>query len=246
MEFDMLGHIIRLPRAVLPQIALYLIATAYFSLPRGEESADATGIVDSIARASGMSDLKGLSMIEFTFSARTPDAKIKRHWQWFPKTDDVICTGKDPSGKQSTVTYSRKTLADMREEAPVHTIDGWFTSDLYWLLFPYYLKNDAQKRMTRENSAVMPISGKWATCIKVEYYKPDPKRPGDKFNVYVDSTYHIKEWVVYPYESFKAVAVNKWESYKPAGPFMISLDRPSKDNKGIQVKISEVKVAKGG
>jgi hypothetical protein len=223
-------------------VLLFLNSTVFNAC--GQE-VDATAIVDSIALKAGMSDLSSSIMeIKYTYSAKSSEGAVTHGWEWFPKTDDVIFTGKDPLGKKGKVTYSRKALKDTRKEAAVHTIDAWFVNDLYWLLFPYFLKNDPQKRMTRNNSAVMPLSGKWATGITVEYYKPDPRRPGDKFEVYVDSLYQIKEWVVYPYESHRAVAANKWENYRQVGPFMISFSRIAPNGKGIAVKISEVKIGK--
>lgn len=210
--------------------------------PLVAEQGDATGIVDTIAAKAGMSDLSLCKEIRFTYSARSSEGSVRHQWQWFPGTDDVIYTGKDPSGKKGTVTYSRKALADLRKEAQVHIVDAWFVNDIYWLLFPYFLKTDPQKRMTRNSSAVMPLSGKWATGITVEYYKPDVRRPGSKFDIFVDSSYQIQEWVVYPYESNRAIAANKWVNYRRAGPFTLSFDRLSKNGKGISVKISNVKI----
>jgi hypothetical protein len=211
-----------------------------------EESADATGIVDSIAAASGMKDLTGITEISFTFSSRSQSESVTRQWQWFLKTDDIIFKGKDPSGKKTTVSYSRKALDNLREGASALTVDEWFTNDIYWLLFPYFLANDPQKRMVRNNSAVMPLSGKWATGIVVEYYRPDPRRPGERFEVFVDSTCMIKEWIVYPAQSQRPASVNKWENYRRAGPFTVSLYRPARDSKGTRVRISKVKVVKEG
>ncbi|MBN1131084.1 MAG: hypothetical protein JXA71_18995 [Chitinispirillaceae bacterium] len=229
--------------------AFFLLAV--FSLPNTplfhsscEESTDAAGIVDSIARVSGMDDLTGITQISFTFSARSPRHKIKRQWQWFPQTDEIIFKGNDPSGKKNTVSYSRKAIGDMRSGSPALTVDTWFTHDIYWLLFPYFLAHDPQKRMVISNSAVMPLSGRWATGIMVEYYRPDPKRPGEKFEVFIDSTYLIQEWVVYPAQSHRAVAANKWKNYRQAGPFMVALDRPARNSKGMRVTFSGVTVTR--
>jgi hypothetical protein len=245
-EFNMLRHQGRLLQTEFLLVTVILISSTFFSRSSAEPSADATGIIDSIARVAGMKDFSNIMEIDFTFSVKAPSGKVVRQWQWFPRTDDVIFSGKNPKGKKEMVTYSRKAVADTRPEALVHTIDAWFVNDCYWLLFPYFLANDPQKRVTRNNSAVMPISGKWATGVTVEYYKPDPKRPGNKFELFVDSTYLIKEWVFYPYESFKAVSANKWENYSKIGPFMVSLNRPAKDSKGMAVKMSHVKIGKAG
>jgi hypothetical protein len=218
----------------------------FFSQSFAEPSADATGIVDSIAAASGMSDLTGISEIAFTYSDRSQTESVKRQWQWFPKTDDIIFKGKDPSGKKTAISYSRKALDNLHEGAPEFTVDAWFTNDLYWLLFPYFLANDPQKRMVRNNSAVMPLSGRWAIGILVEYYRPDPNRPGEKFELFVDSTCMIREWIVYPAQSRRPASVNKWENYRRAGPFTVSLDRPARDSRGTRVKISRVKIVKEG
>ena len=240
----MLQHQGRLLRTELLLVTVIFIPSLFFSRSSAKPSADATGIIDSIARVAGMKDFSNIMEIDFTYSAKAPSERITRQWQWFPRTDDVIFSGKNPKGKKESVTYSRKAVADTRPEAQVHTIDAWFVNDCYWLLFPYFLAHDPQKRVTRNNSAVMPISGKWATGITVEYYKPDKSRPGDKYEIFVDSTYRIKEWIFYPYESFKAVSANKWENYRKIGPFMVSFDRPAKDSKGITVKISNVKIGK--
>jgi hypothetical protein len=242
----MLMHQVRAPRAELFIVAVVFISSLFFSPSFAKPSTDATSIIDSIARVAGMNDLTNIMEIDFTFSAKAPSGKVVRRWQWFPRTDDVIFNGKSPDGKKETVTYSRKAVVDTRPEAQVRTIDAWFVNDCFWLLFPYFLANDPQKRVTRNNSAIMPISGKWATGVTVEYYKPDPRRPGDKFELFVDSTCQIKEWVFYPYESFKSVSANKWEGYSAIGPFVVSLDRPAKDSKGIAVKISNVKIGKAG
>jgi hypothetical protein len=222
-------------------IAVAVLLSTHLS---AEPSADATGIIDSIALAAGMSDLSSIREIGFTYYAKSFSGKAWRRWQWFPQTDEVIFTGKNPKGKKETVTYSRKSLADSSKNSPVHTVDAWFVNDIYWLLFPYFLKNDPLKRAVRKNSVVMPLSGKWATGIRVEYYKPDPRRPGATFELYVDTTYRIKEWTVYLYESRRAVTVNKWGSYRKAGPFLVSFSRTTRKGKGITVKISNVKISK--
>jgi hypothetical protein len=239
-------HQSRAPRTGLLFISVFFISSLFFSRSFAKPSTDATGIIDSIARVAGMNDLTNIMEIDFTYSAKAPSGKVVRQWQWFPRTDDVLFTGNGPDGKRGTVTYSRKAVADTRPEAQVHTIDAWFVNDCYWLLFPYFLAHDPQKRVTRNNSAIMPISGKWATGITVEYYKPDPRRPGDKLEIYVDTAYQIKEWVVYPYESHRVTTSNKWTNYRQAGPFTLSLDRPARDNKGIAVKMSGLKIGKAG
>ena len=236
----------KIPRRRVIAIAALFIFSIVFSRSSAEQSADATDIIDSIAHVAGMSDLSSIKEIGFTYYAKSSSGKVRRRWQWFPKTDDVIFTGKDPSGKKGTITYSRKTLADTPKGALVHTVDAWFVNDIYWLLFPYFLKNDPLKRAVRKNSVVMPLSGKWATGITVEYYKPDPRRPGGKFKLFVDTAYHIREWVVYPYESHRAVTANKWVNYRKADPFIVSFSRTTRKGKGIIVRISNVKIIKAG
>ncbi|MBN1129042.1 MAG: hypothetical protein JXA71_08650, partial [Chitinispirillaceae bacterium] len=77
-------------------------------------------------------------------------------------------------------------------------------------------------------------------------YRPDPRRPGERFEVFVDSTCMIREWIVYPAQSKRPASVNKWESYRQAGPFMVSLYRPARDRTGMRVRITGVKVVKEG
>jgi hypothetical protein len=234
-------------RYTTPTHLIPVIICLLFSVPLstaiGQEKSDADMLIESIAQKAGMKSLEGIAEIDFIFTAKSRRGKIERKWQWFLETDDVIYTGKGLSGKKGTTTYSRKALAELEPGAAVHKIDAWFIHDLYWLLFPYFMHTDTQKRTVLDKSAVMPISGKWATKITIEYYKPDPKRPGDKFEVFMDSTNTIREWICYPYESFKPMTANKWEKYVKSGPLMLSLDRPAKNRNGAKVSIRKVNIS---
>ncbi|MBN2038382.1 MAG: hypothetical protein JW768_16700 [Chitinispirillaceae bacterium] len=227
-------------------IVICLLFSAYFTVSYGQEKSDADALIESVAEKAGMKSLDGIIEIDYTFTAKSSRGKIKRQWQWFLETDDVIFAGTDPSGKKGTTTYSRKALAELEPDAKVHKIEAWFIHDLYWLLLPHFLSTDQQKRTTLEPSAVMPMSGRWATKITVDYYKPDPRRPGDKFELFVDSTNTIREWICYPYESHKPMTANKWDNYVQSGPLMLSLDRPAKGRSGAKVKISDVNVSTKG
>lgn len=219
-----------------------MAAAILFSQPIDGASGNGAPLADSVVKANGVGGFDAVTEIDYIFHAKGPDMKIVRQWQWFPKAEMVIYTGKDPDGNQVTVNYQIRKVAAMPPDSSIHAIHGWFVHDNYWLLFPLHLAWDTGFTVVRKNSEVMPISGKWATGLIVTYSSKDPNRPADKFELFIDSTNLVREWVFRPSKESRAEIACKWEDYKRFNSLYLSLNRPSQNERKMRIWFTDVLV----
>ncbi len=193
-------------------------------------------IGNEIAAANGIKNFEKVQMLEFTFNAQRDTAKASsRHWQWFPKTNEVVFvtdSGNTRFKRNDTTTQKLRKL------------NGQFTNDEYWRLYPYHLTWDNGFDMRDSSMKVAPISGKSMRKITTKYNDKDGFTPGDMYDVYVDENKRIQEWAYHKSGVAEPSLIATWENYKDFNGLQIAQEHKSKDGKfhlwftGIQIKNS--------
>jgi len=206
-----------------------LITLQYCNQPSAEKE-----ISRQIAVANGIDNFPNVQMLEFIFNAqRDTAAPSSRHWQWFPKTNEVVFitdSGNTRFKRNDTSTTELKNL------------NARFTNDEYWLLFPYHLTWDKGCELLDSGMQIAPISGKSLRKITTRYNDTDGYTPGDMYDVYVDEKQIVQEWAFHKSGVAEPSLMTTWENYKDFNGLLLSQEHKSKDGKfrlwftGIQVK----------
>ena len=184
----------------------------------------------TLAYLYGAQSFDSLSSIGFTFNVKRGSLAVSRQWIWKPKSDEVTFTGIVTAPNESTVTYSRSMVS---KDSSLKKIDAWFINDKYWLLFPLHLTWDTAIVLTENKNSAMPISGKPATQLIVQYPPALGYTPEDKFILYSDQTDTIREWSYFHgSKGEKPTLSARWLDYKSFGPLLLSLDRPFGNDAG--------------
>ncbi len=211
-----------------------LILFCFFSLLCCNQPTSKNKNDNRIAIANGLENFKKVKMIEFTFNAQKDTGAAKsRHWQWFPQSNDIVFI------TDSATTKFKRNDTTTQE---LIKLNGKFTNDEYWLLFPYHLSWDKGFEMQDSSMVAAPISGKNMQKVTVKYNKVDGYTPGDMYDVYLDENKRIQEWVYHQGGSAEPSMITTWENYKDFNGLQIAQDHKSKDGKfhlwftGIQVK----------
>lgn len=187
-----------------------------------------------IAVANGIDKFRKVKMLEFTFNVQRDTAKpSSRHWQWFPKTNEVVFitdSGTTRFKRNDTTTQELKKL------------NARFTNDEYWLIYPFHLSWDKGFELRDSSMKVAPISGKSLRKITTEYNDKDGFTPGDMYDVYIDENKRIQEWAYHKGGAAEPSLITSWESYKDFNGLQLAQEHKSKDGKfrlwftGIQIK----------
>ncbi len=211
-----------------------LFLSALFALLSCDESNSKKAISDQIAVANGMENFKKVGMLEFIFNVQRDSAKASnRHWQWFPKSNEVVFitdSGSTRFNRNDTATQELKKL------------NARFTNDEYWLLYPLHLGWDKGFELLDSNAKVAPISGKTLRKVTAKYNDKDGFTPGDMYDVYVDENLRVHEWAYHDAGVAEPSLITTWEDYKDFNGLQIAQEHKSKDGKlriwftGIQIK----------
>lgn len=130
--------------------ALYLFCIVALQCCNQPSSEKKTG--QQISDANGIENFKKVQMLEFIFNVQHDTAAPSgRHWQWFPKSNEVVFitdSGTTKFKRNDTTTQELKKL------------NARFTNDEYWLLFPFHLTWDKGFALIDSSMKMAPISGK--------------------------------------------------------------------------------------
>lgn len=176
-----------------------------------------------VAEAYGYDSFEKVSSMEYTWNVRVDSATVRsRSWKWVPGSGEVAYTGQDTS-----LTYMQSDKGSALDE-----IDSRFVNDKYWLLFPFQLAWDEgyEHEVTADQPA--PISGDNTTKLTIVYDSEKGYTPGDAYDLYLDDTHKIKEWVFRRGNGKEGRAMT-WENVTDYKGVKIALDH--KDDKGNKV-----------
>ena len=191
-------------------------------------------VTKQIAKVNGVDNFKNVQMLEFVFNIQHDTAAASsRHWQWFPKTNEVVFITDSNSTK---FKRTDTTTQDLKK------LNARFTNDEYWLLYPFHLDWDNGFELLDSGMKPSPISGKSLHKITTKYNNKDGFTPGDMYDLYLDDNKQIQEWEYHHGGSAEPSLTTTWGSYKDFNGLQLAQEHKSKDGKfhlwftGIEVK----------
>lgn len=180
-----------------------------------------------LADAYGLKNFDQVEELRYTFNVKLPDRVVSRAWSWEPKKDRVTFRGTAEQG--GTLTYERSVLAGPAAE-PVKKVDPQFVNDNYWLLFPLRLYWDQSAAVTVDDTPMnLPIGTGQAKRMVVKYPADEGYTPGDVYELFIDGSDRIAQWIYRKGGDPKPTRVTTWEAYRKVGPLTLSLDHQSAD-----------------
>jgi hypothetical protein len=180
-------------------------------------------LTKQIAEANGIDSFKNVQMLEFTFNVQKDTAEASsRHWQWFPKTNEVVFVTDSSSTKFKRYDTSTSDLKKLNAQ---------FTNDEYWLLYPFHLSWDKGFELLDSSMKRAPISGKSLHKITAKYNNKDGFTPGDMYDIYIDENNRIQEWAFHKGGTAAPSLITTWDNYKNFNGLQIAQEHSSKDGK---------------
>jgi hypothetical protein len=182
---------------------------------------------DQLAEAYGVDNFDQVEELRYTFNVKLPDRVVSRSWSWEPKKDRVTFMGTAEQG--GTVAYERASLAGQASEQ-VKKIDPQFVNDNYWLIFPLRLYWDHSATVTVDEAPMnLPIGTGQGKRMVVKYPANEGYTPGDVYELFIDSSGRIAQWIYRKGGDPKPTRVTTWEEYRKAGPLTLALDHKGPD-----------------
>lgn len=210
------------------------LLSALFALLSCNPSSSEKSIGHQIAVANGIDNFKKVEMLEFIFNVQRDTATASsRHWQWYPKTNEVVFIT-----DSSTTRFNRNDTTTQE----LKKLNARFTNDEYWLVYPFHLSWDNGFELLDSNNKVAPISGKSLRKITTKYNDKDGFTPGDMYNVYIDENLRVQEWAYHNAGAAEPSLITTWGDYKDFNGLQIAQEHRSKDGKfrvwftGVHVK----------
>jgi len=179
---------------------------------------DSTALNIKIAKAYGIDAFSKVKKIEYTFNVEFNGKKFNRKWEWFSKTKDITYWGKDSTGKDITLSYNQNKSMDSQTKK----IDAQFINDNYWMLFPFHLAWDNNVTFKDEGMKKYPINKGEGRTLMVKYSNKVGYTPGDAFELYLDKSNKIKEWIYFNGGNTKHPGPATWEGNKDFNGITIS------------------------
>ena len=164
----------------------------------------ALSISEKIAEAHGFSNWKNVTEIQFTFNVDRDSSHFDRSFIWSPKTNQVTAiTTKD------TITYLRKNVDSLSLNA-----DQSFINDKFWLFPAFQLAWDKGTTISKPRREIAPISKDSLNKITLTYNSEVGYTPGDAYDIFYDTNYHIKEWIFRKANQEKPSMTTAFSNYK--------------------------------
>ena len=184
---------------------------------------DGTALAQKVADAYGISKFKKAKAISFTFNVkRDTFPATSRSWDWDIERNTVTMT----TPKQ-TVTYRRDTI----QSSAMKSVDGKFINDQYWLIFPFHTVMDKGCTLTQKDNVTSPIGKLNSTMLTVQYNNVDGYTPGDAYDLYLDKSYMVTEWVYRSKGVAKPSLNTRWENTVKNKGIKTATNFPSEDGK---------------
>jgi hypothetical protein len=217
-------------------VGLTVLLALTISAPAAEKGGDPR---TQIAAAAGIKQFNQVEELRYTFNIQLPDRVVSRSWSWEPKKDRVTFKGTSDQG--GTVTYDRASLGTASEQ--VKKLDPQFVNDNYWLIFPLRLYWDESAFVTAYKApAGLPTGSGEARRIVVKYPGDEGYTPGDVYELFVDKSNRIVQWIYRKGGEPTPSRINVWGDYRKVGPLTLSLERKGAEGKFPRVWFTDVAV----
>jgi hypothetical protein len=193
----------------------------------GLQHSTSTSPRDRLADAYGIKNFNQVEELRYTFNVKVGDKVTSRSWSWEPKTDRVTFKGTTEQG--GTVSYARSVLTSQPTEQ-AKRVDPQFVNDNYWLIFPLRLYWDESATVTVDAAPMtLPIGAGQARRMVAKYPTNEGYTPGDVYELFIDGSERIVQWVYRKGGDPKPTRITTWEGYQKVGPLTLSLDHNSPD-----------------
>jgi hypothetical protein len=210
-----------LARILTRSILLVLVLSIACARPQTEKN----DLPLQVAKAYGLDSFALVGKIKYTFNVKFNGKTISRSWLW--NVSNGCVTMQQPGS--APFSYARNGTPDTAVKN-VRTVDAQFINDLYWLLFPLHLAWDVSAAITIAADRPVPIGTGAATRITVTYPPAGGYTPGDAFDLFVDKSNHVTQWVFRRGNAAVPTRTNRWEENRRVGPLLVSLDRTGPDS----------------
>jgi len=192
-----------------------------------------------VALTYGVADFDQIDALRYRFNATVAGKEVRRSWEWYPESDQVVFFGTAEQG--GTLRYNRSQLGRSTSDT-LRRVDGWFINDQYWLLFPLHLAWDRMATIS-ENSGMhqLPIGDGSARRLVVKYPSTGGYTPGDVYELFVGADGRIRQLIYRRGGSPEPTRVSTWEDHRRFGPLLIALDHRGTDET-FRVWFSDVAV----
>ena len=161
-------------------------------------------IPEKVAFYYGISQFEKIKTIEFNFNVEKSNRHNIRHWKWNPKTNDV------------SLFLDNKTIEFVHNNCKSNEeieLDKKFTNDSYWLLFPYHLFWDKDNyEYNISQNIISPLLKKKSTKMIVSYINGDGYTPNDIYELYLNESNEIIEWIYRKNGSINPTKMTTWEN----------------------------------
>ena len=196
--------------------------------PPEKELKQPESIQEKVAYAYGIDQWVNVKQVDFSFVVNPGEQEFVRRWSWQPKLKLISLIKED-----DTLTYNRN---DIKEEL-VQTDKG-FVNDSFWLLFPFHLVWDDVEIETFEDQT-SPILKQSSTKLNVIYPAEGGYTPGDRYEVYVNDTYHILEWTYHRGGGEEVSLGNTFEKQQTFSGITIDMEHANPET-GFQLNFRDV------
>ncbi|MDT0293205.1 hypothetical protein ACFQ3R_08945 [Mesonia ostreae] len=163
-------------------------------------------LLQKIANANGFQEWKNVDHVSFTFNIDRDTTHFERSWEWKPKENKIKMLASN-----DTLEYHTNHV---EKDSTLAKADQAFINDKYWLLFPFQLVWDQGFTHSIKENVISPLKNEKVTELTIDYNAEDGYTPGDRYKVYIDSNYTIKEWAYYPGASKEPRMTTTWEDYE--------------------------------
>lgn len=175
-----------------------------------------------VAEAYGFEGFDQIETIRYTLNVRQNERRFQRSWIWHVKADSVVYN--------DVFRYSRQD-STLRLNTDNAQIDRWFYNDMTWLLFPFHLMWDKNKRIVEaDGPQPLPTGEDSAQKISV-IFSGGGVLLDEVFHLYIGEDDRIVAWIYHAGGAEEATEVTSWEDHQDLGPITLSLDRNSPDGR---------------
>ena len=178
-----------------------------------------------IAEAYGIEHFGQVDQIQYTFNVQKGETLIRRFWIWEPKMNKVTFKGMNAI---ESITYDRNNFDDASPKK-LKEIDAWFVNDNYWFLFPFHLVWDSQTTVQDIGRKKLPMGAGKARCVVVTYPGLGGYTPGDVYELYLDESFRLIQWVYRRGGAESPSRIATWEDHRKVGPLTLALSHRGAD-----------------
>ncbi|SFA87674.1 hypothetical protein [Algoriphagus aquimarinus] len=165
-----------------------------------------------VAMAYGYDKFDEVNSIAYTWNVQRDSVNVMtRDWKWNIKDRTVYYATPDTS-----YTYSLDMPTDSLPPA-----DKGFINDKYWMMFPFQLAWDSGYEYETEENVATPIAGTNSTKLTILYNAADGYTPGDAYDLYLDESNMILEWV-FRRGNGPEGRPTTWENVEQFGPIKLA------------------------